>query len=119
VNSPPIPPRTPPESLVSNAEKNIELLKKLEQVGLSLVPAVQAKSSKLRGKTFVVTGTLPTLSRDQLKQMIRENGGKIQSSVSAKTMYLVAGENPGSKYEKAQKLKIPILSEGEFSKMLE
>ena len=63
------------------------------------------------GKTFVLTGTLPTYSRDEAKAMIEEHGGKVTGSVSKKTSYVVAGEKPGSKYEKAINLNIPVITE--------
>ena len=66
------------------------------------------------GKTFVLTGTLTQLSRDEAKKKIRAFGGKISESISLQTSFLLAGANPGSKYEKAQKLNTKILSEGEF-----
>ncbi len=76
------------------------------------------KSNILVGKKFVVTGTLEKMSRDEIKELIRENGGEVSESVSRETSYLVAGENAGSKYEKAQELKVPILGEEEFFKLL-
>ena len=76
------------------------------------------KSNKLNGKKFVVTGTLPKLSRDEVKNLIRENGGEVSESVSKETSFLVAGESAGSKYEKAETLGVPILNESEFLKML-
>ena len=75
-------------------------------------------SSILSGKTFVLTGTLPTLSRNQAQALIEEAGGKVTGSVSAKTDYILAGEAAGSKLEKAQKLNISIFNEAEFLAML-
>lgn len=72
----------------------------------------------LDGKTFVVTGTLPTLSRDQAKELIEINGGKVTDSVSKKTDYLVVGENAGSKLEKAISLNVPQLSEEALRKLI-
>lgn len=72
----------------------------------------------LQGKTFVLTGTLPTLKRDQAAQLIEAAGGKVSGSVSAKTDYLLAGENAGSKLEKARSLNITILDEATFQQML-
>lgn len=72
----------------------------------------------LQGKTFVLTGTLPTLSRDGAKTLIREAGGEVSGSVSKKTDYVLAGDGPGSKLQKAEKLGIPILSEEQFRAML-
>ena len=75
-------------------------------------------NKKLEGKIFVVPGTLPKLSRDEVKKMIKEHGGKVSASVSSKTSFVVAGENPGSKYDKALKLDIPTLSESGFLKLI-
>ena len=68
--------------------------------------------------TFVLTGTLPTLSRDEASDMIRKAGGKVSGSVSKKTSYVLAGEAAGSKLIKAQSLSIPIISEEQFMSML-
>ena len=85
---------------------------------ITVTPAVRKSSQKLADKTFVVTGTLVTMSRDEAKEKIRQAGGSVSSSVSAKTSYVVAGTDPGSKYEKAQELNVPILSEDSFIKLL-
>jgi len=73
----------------------------------------------LWGDTFVVTGSLPTLSREDVKLLIESNGGKLTDSVSKNTSYLVLGEKPGSKHEKAIKLNVPILSEAELIALIE
>ncbi len=65
----------------------------------------------LEGKTFVITGTLPTFSREQAKELIQNNGGKVTDSVSKKTDYLLVGENAGSKLEKARQLGVTVLDE--------
>ncbi len=75
-------------------------------------------STKLAGKTFVVTGTLARLSRDEAKDLIKKNGGKVSSSVSKSTDYVVVGDNPGSKYDDAITLGIPVLSEDDLTKMI-
>ena len=75
-------------------------------------------SDVLKGKTIVVTGTLPTLSRDEAEKLIADNGGKAAGSVSKKTSYVLAGEKAGSKLDKANALGIPVISEEEFLKML-
>lgn len=75
------------------------------------------KASKLDGKTFVLTGTLESMSRDQAKEKVRELGGSVSSAVSKETDYVVAGEDPGSKYDKAQKLGVTVLDESEFLKI--
>jgi DNA ligase (NAD+) len=82
-------------------------------------PIRRSATGKLSGKAFVLTGTLETLSRDGAKSKIRALGGDVAESVSVKTSYVVAGENPGSKYENAKKLNIHILTEQEFLKMIQ
>jgi len=81
---------------------------------VSLEEGIVKKKSSLSGKTFVLTGTLLSLSRDQSKEKIRRLGGDISASVSEKTDYVVAGENPGSKFEKAGELGVKIITEKEF-----
>jgi DNA ligase (NAD+) len=76
-------------------------------------------TDKLSGKTFVVSGVFENYSRDELKKAIEDNGGKIGSSISAKTDYVVAGDNMGpAKLEKATKLNVPVISETDFELML-
>ncbi len=100
---------------------NQKILKKLKAIGLWPVSNVGAKGlspeGKLTGLTFVVTGTLPTFSRDGVKEFIESNGGKVTDSVSKKTDYLVLGENPGSKFEKAKSLGVKILDEAGLKKL--
>lgn len=67
--------------------------------------------------TFVVTGTLPNFSRDDAKEFIENNGGKVTDSVSKKTSYLVLGENPGSKFDKAKSLGVKIIDEAELKRL--
>ena len=81
-------------------------------------PKTQKGGGKLAGKTIVLTGTLPTLSRSDATRLIEENGGKTSSSVSKKTDYVLAGEEAGSKLEKAQELGISVLSEQDLFKLL-
>lgn len=82
------------------------------------VEPLRATSLLVTGKTFVLTGTLHTMTRDEAKQKIRLAGGKVSGSVSKKTDYVVAGDDPGSKYDKAKEIGVTILSEAEFVKML-
>lgn len=72
----------------------------------------------LEGKTFVLTGTLPTMKRSEAQNLIEDNGGKVSSSVSKKTDFLLAGEEAGSKLDKAQKLGVTVISEGELIDMI-
>lgn len=100
---------------------NIELLKQLEQLGVQLKNEHKQihKGGNLKGYTFLFTGTLPTLKRSEAEQMVEENGGSLLSGVSAKLNYLVAGEDAGSKLEKAKKIStIKIISEEQFLDML-
>ncbi len=98
--------------------ENIKLLDELVSLGINPVSKAAPKSNKLEGKIFVLTGTLPTLSRDEASAIIKSHGGKTSSSVSKKTSFLLAGENAGSKLDKAQDLGIIILSEEKFLEMI-
>lgn len=100
--------------------QNAALLNKFAQAGVILEIKLfkAAKTAKLKDLTFVLTGELSTLSRDEAKEKIRELGGDISESVSKKTSYVVAGENPGSKFAKAEKLMVKILNEKEFVALL-
>lgn len=100
-----------------NDKSNIDLINKLLENGVSVFN-LKPKKSTLSGKTFVLTGTLPTLSRDEAKKKILEQGGKVSSSVSKNTTYVLAGEEAGSKYDDAVKLGITILDEDAFLKLL-
>jgi len=93
-------------------------LRKFERVGIKLLVSSQKKSNKLEGKTFVITGTLPSLSRDKAKEIIKMNGGRTSSSVSKKTDYVLSGTEPGNKYNKAEELGIRIIDEYEFLKLI-
>jgi DNA ligase (NAD+) len=76
------------------------------------------RAGKLSGLTFVITGTLPTLSRDDAKALIEEHGGKVAGSVSKKTSYVVAGSEAGSKLDKAGELGVPVLDEEQLMAMV-
>ena len=78
-----------------------------------------ANNSQIAGKTFVLTGTLPTLKRDEAQEMIENAGGKVSGSVSKKTHFVVAGEAAGSKLTKAQELGVAVISEDELLSMLQ
>jgi len=98
-------------------KNNLNFINKLLENGVSIYYE-KAKNLKLSGKSFVLTGTLSSMSRNDAKKKIIEDGGSVSSSVSSNTSYVVAGENPGSKYTDAQKLGVKILSEEEFLKIL-
>ena len=97
---------------------NIKLLEKLFLVGIIITKNREKKQDKLQGKSFVITGSLETMTRDLAKSKVRELGGQISESVSRKTDYLVAGSEPGSNLEKAQKLGVTVLNEKQFLKLL-
>ncbi|MEW6085975.1 MAG: NAD-dependent DNA ligase LigA [Chloroflexota bacterium] len=99
---------------------NQKVLKKLKNVGMwpqGGVGTQRTVSDVFEGLTFVVTGTLPTFSRDDAKAFIESHGGKVTDSVSKKTSYLVLGENPGSKFDKAKSLGVKIIGEEELKKL--
>ncbi|HOP50898.1 MAG TPA: NAD-dependent DNA ligase LigA [Ignavibacteriales bacterium] len=102
-------------------EKNKQRINKLKEIGLkfSIDEEATFKTNKLDNKTFVVTGTLKNFTREGIKNKILENGGKVSESVSRKTDYVLVGEQPGSKYNKALEFGIKIISEEEFIKMVE
>lgn len=98
--------------------ENIKMLEELKHLGINPTSKSLPKSNKFVGKTFVLTGTLQNMTRDEASELIKQNGGKTSSSVSKKTSYVLAGENAGSKLDKAQNLGVIILSENEFMDML-
>jgi DNA ligase (NAD+) len=99
-------------------ETNRNLIEHLREAGLTFTAEKRKKSSQLEGLTFVLTGTLPTLSREDAKAKIEAAGGRVSGSVSKKTSYVVAGEEAGSKLEKAQELKVPVIDEAKLLEML-
>ena len=99
-------------------ERNLALVERLRGYGLTFTAERKVRGTTLSGLTFVLTGTLPTLTRDEAKEQIEAAGGKISGSVSKKTNYLVAGEEAGSKLEKAQQLGVPVLDEAALLAML-
>ncbi|MFR8170839.1 MAG: NAD-dependent DNA ligase LigA [Marvinbryantia sp.] len=96
---------------------NRRLLEKLRDVGVNMEAEQEEAGTVFAGKTFVVTGTLPTMGRSEAVALIQKLGGKAAGSVSKKTSYVLAGENAGSKLTKAQQLGIPVISEEEFLEM--
>ena len=99
------------------AEDNRKMLEKFKRAGVNMEQEITAAGGKFAGLTFVLTGTLTTMSRNEAAELIQSLGGKASSSVSKKTNYVVAGENAGSKLTKAENLGIKILSEAEFIAM--
>ncbi len=100
---------------------NQRLLQKLKTVNLWPVMKAEVKapgSTLLEGQTFVITGTLPVLSREEARELIQKFGGKVTDSVSKKTSYLVLGENPGSKLDKARELGVPVLDEAGLRRLV-
>ncbi|MGA2812332.1 MAG: NAD-dependent DNA ligase LigA [Candidatus Acidiferrum sp.] len=98
---------------------NRQLIKKLAKVGVNPRAAKRTvKSDKFAGKTFVFTGTLANRTREAAGELVQQHGGKISGSVSKKTDYVVAGADAGSKLEKARELKVTVLNESEFEKLL-
>ncbi len=96
-----------------------ELVDRLAALGVNMRAEEKEQAGSLfEGKTFVLTGTLPTLSRKAASDIIQRNGGKVTGSVSKKTSYVLAGEDPGSKLLKADSLGVPVLSEEELMAML-
>ena len=107
-----------------SVEKNRELVRELGRLGVNLQrleeeAPVEFNSSEVQGKVFVLTGTLPNMGRSEASALIKQRGGKVTSSVSKKTDYVLAGENAGSKLDKANDLGITVLDEEEFLRLLE
>src|SRR5712691_4551524 len=98
--------------------RNRELVQQLRSAGLSFTGNKKQRGTKLAGKTFVLTGTLARYTRDEAKKMIEDAGGKVASSVSKKTDYVVAGADAGSKLEKAKELGVKVVDEKEMEKLL-
>jgi DNA ligase (NAD+) len=91
--------------------RNIELIKRLKDAGLTMTAEKKITTSTLAGLAFVLTGSLPTLTREAAKELIESAGGRVSASVSKKTSYLVAGEDSGSKLDRARALNVPVLDE--------
>ncbi len=110
------------ESLIKffESEQTKDLIKKLRNLGLNFESNVQTiEDNRFEGMTFVLTGTLPTLSRNEASEIIESFGGKVSSSVSKKTTYVLAGEDAGSKLDKALSLNINVIDEDTFKKMVD
>jgi DNA ligase (NAD+) len=98
--------------------KNRELVERLRKAGLTFAGKKKERGSKLAGKTFVLTGTLPRYSRDEAKKLIEDAGGKVTGSVSKKTDYVVAGDDAGSKLDKAKELGVKVIDEKEMKRLV-
>jgi DNA ligase (NAD+) len=98
---------------------NRELIEHLKRAGVKMTAEKKRRTTQLAGMTLVLTGTLPNLSREDAKARIESAGGKVSGSVSKKTTYVIAGEEAGSKLDKAQELKVPVLDEAGLLKLLE
>jgi len=107
-------------SLFFQQKANRAMIERLRKAGVSMTAPKRARTQpgKLSGKTFVLTGTLPNLTRDEASDLITQAGGKVTGSVSKKTDYVVAGSDPGSKYDKAQSLGVAILDEDQLRNLL-
>jgi DNA ligase (NAD+) len=98
--------------------QNLKVIDKLIAAGVNTIQKKTQKSDKLEGKTFVVTGTLENFKRDEIERIIKENGGKVSSSVSKKTDYVLAGAEAGSKLDKAQQLGVKVIDEKQFIEII-
>jgi DNA ligase (NAD+) len=98
--------------------KNRELVKRLREAGLTLSGKKKERGTRLAGKTFVLTGTLARHSRQDAKKLIEDLGGRVAGSVSKKTDYVIAGQDAGSKLEKARELGVAVLDEEEMERLL-
>jgi DNA ligase (NAD+) len=98
--------------------RNRDLVNQLREAGLTFTGAKKERGTKLAGKTFVLTGTLAHYSRDQAKKMIEDAGGRVSGSVSKKTDYVVAGDDAGSKLDKAKELGVSVIGEADMEELL-
>jgi DNA ligase (NAD+) len=98
---------------------NLALIERLQKAGLTMLAEKKVRTSTLEGLTFVLTGTLPTLTREAAKELIESAGGRVSGTVSKKTNYVIAGEEAGSKLDKAQSLGVPILDEAALRAVLD
>ncbi len=108
------------ESLVHyfGEPETIELIERMKAAGVNMTAEESTEGGSLEGKTFVLTGTLPTLKRSEAQELIEKNGGKVSGSVSKKTDFVVAGEEAGSKLQKAESLGVKVISEAELLEMI-
>ena len=94
------------------------MIERLKNLGLNMKSLKEVKDNRFAGLTFVLTGTLPTFSRSEASKLIESFGGKTSSSVSKKTSYVLAGDDAGSKLEKANKLGVGVIDEEKFKSMI-
>ena len=100
------------------SEETRVLCERIKELGVKTEAVSEARLDKFAGLTFVLTGTLPTMTRDEASAMIKNMGGKVSGSVSKKTSYVVAGDEAGSKLTKARELGVTVLSEDELLEMI-
>lgn len=100
------------------SDSSKELIEKLKEVGVNMISTNVIKDNRFEGMTFVLTGTLPTLKRSEASSIIESFGGKASSSVSKKTTYVLAGEEAGSKLDKANSLGVEVINEEQFKEMI-
>jgi DNA ligase (NAD+) len=100
-------------------EKNRDLVRRLAECGVEMTAEKKITTSTLEGLTFVITGTLPSMTREEAKELIERAGGRVSGTVSKKTSYVVAGEEAGSKLDKAQSLGVPVLDEAGLRALLD
>ena len=101
-----------------SAPETRELCRRLSDCGVKTEAVGEARGNLFEGLTFVLTGTLPTMTRDEASELIKKNGGKVSGSVSKKTSFVVAGDEAGSKLTKARELSVPVLTEAELLEKL-
>ncbi|MDD3487477.1 MAG: NAD-dependent DNA ligase LigA [Candidatus Moranbacteria bacterium] len=102
-----------------NSEENIKLIKKMRDLGVEVIfPKFQISNFKFQNLSFVLTGEMESMTRDEAKEKIRALGGDVSGSVSRSTDFVVVGKNPGSKYDKARELGVKIIEENEFIRMI-
>ena len=99
--------------------KNVALVERLRKAGLKFTGQKKERGTALAGKTFVLTGTLPRYSRDEARKLIEDAGGKVVGSVSKKTDYVVAGDEAGSKLDKARELGVAVIGEKEMEELVQ
>jgi len=99
-------------------KRNLKFIEKLKKVGVETIVEERPKHQPLKGKTFVFTGSLESMAREEAKEKVRILGGEISESVSKKTNFVIFGKEPGSKLEKAKKLGVKIIGEKELLELL-